>query len=52
MGVEPGAVAAGDVEEQEFSSESVGRDVGFAEEMNALFEGSADIEGFCLLRGR
>jgi len=37
VGVEPGTIAAGDVEEEEFGGESVGGDVGFAEEMDALF---------------
>ena len=51
MGVEPGAVTAGDVEEQEFCGESVGWDVSFAEEMDALFEGSADVDSFGVLKG-
>jgi len=51
VGVEPGAVAASDVEEEEFGSEGVGGDVGFAEEMDALFEGGSDVERFCSLRG-
>jgi hypothetical protein len=37
VGVEPGAVAAGDVEEEEFGGECVGGDVGFADEVDALF---------------
>jgi hypothetical protein len=45
VGVEPGAVAAGYVEEEEFGGESVGGDLGLPEEMDALFEGSADVEG-------
>jgi hypothetical protein len=45
VGVEPGAVPAGDVEEEKFGGEGVGGDVGFAEEMDALFQGSVDIEG-------
>ena len=48
VGVEPGAVAAGHVKEKEFSGEGVGGDVGFAEEMDALFEGSPDVEGLWL----
>ena len=31
MGIEPGAVLLGDVEEEEFGGESIGGDVGFAE---------------------
>ena len=46
VGVEPGAVAAGYMEKEEFGGEGVGGDVGFAEEMDALFEGGADIEEF------
>ena len=46
MGVEPGAIAAGDVQEEEFGGEGVGGNVGFAEEMDALFQGGADVEGF------
>ena len=48
MGVEPCAIAAGHVEEEELGGEGVGRDVGFAEEMDALFEGSSDVEGLWL----
>jgi len=48
MGVEPGAVAASYVEEEEFGGERVGGDVGFAEKMDALFEGGSDIEGLGL----
>jgi hypothetical protein len=36
------------VEEEEFSGEGVGGDVGFAEKMDALFEGGPDVEEFCL----
>ena len=43
VGVEPGAVAAGHMEEQEFGGESIRSDVGFAEEMDALFQSGADV---------
>jgi len=43
VGVEPGAVTVGYVEEQKFGGESVGRDAGFAQEMDALFQGGADV---------
>jgi hypothetical protein len=33
------------VEEEEFGGQGVGGDVGLAEEMDALFQGSPDIEG-------
>jgi len=36
-GRRPGAVAEGDVKEEEFSGESVGGDLGFTEEVDALF---------------
>jgi hypothetical protein len=44
VGIEPGAVSVGDVEEEEFGGEGVGRDVGFAEEMDGSFQGGADVE--------
>jgi len=37
VGVEPSAVTAGDVKEEEFGGESVGGDLGFAEKVDALF---------------
>jgi len=37
VGVEPGAVTEGDVKEEEFGGESVGGDLGFTEEVDALF---------------
>jgi hypothetical protein len=45
MGVEPGAVAAGYMEQEEFGCERIGGDVGFAEKVDALFQGSAEVEG-------
>jgi hypothetical protein len=36
------------VEEKEFCGESVGGDLGFAEKMDALFQGGADVEGLGL----
>jgi hypothetical protein len=51
MGVEPCAVAAGDVEEEKFGNEGVGGDMGSAEEVDALFQGSADVRGFGLFGG-
>ena len=45
MGIEPSAVAAKNVEKEKFGGESVRRDAGFAEEMDSLLEGGADIEG-------
>jgi hypothetical protein len=51
MGVEPGTVATKDVEEKKFSGKGVGGDVGFAEEMNTLPEGGADVEGLGLRSG-
>ena len=44
MGVEPGTVPAESVEEEEFRRERIGRDVGFAEDMDALLEGGSDGE--------
>jgi len=44
MGVEPGAIAVRDVEEEEFGGQGVGGDVGFTEEVDALFQGGADVE--------
>jgi len=43
MGVKPGAVAAGYVEEKEFGGQRVGGDVGFAQEVDALFEERAEV---------
>jgi hypothetical protein len=48
VGVEPGAVTEGDVKEEEFGGESVGGDLGLTEEMDALFQGGADVEGLGL----
>jgi hypothetical protein len=48
VGVEPGAVLAEDMEKEEFGGERVGRDAGFAQEMDALFEGIANVEGLGL----
>jgi hypothetical protein len=42
VGVEPGAIATGNVEEEDLGGEGVGGDVGFAEKMDALFEDGAD----------
>jgi hypothetical protein len=49
MGVEPGAVAAKSVEKEKFGGECIGGDAGLAENMDALFEGSANVEGVGLL---
>jgi hypothetical protein len=51
MGIEPGAVAVGYVDEEEFGGQGVGGDVDLAEEMDALFQGSADVECFGVVRG-
>jgi hypothetical protein len=51
VGVEPSAIAAGHVEEEEFGGECIGGDAGFAEEMDALFQGGAEVEQICFLLG-